>query len=162
MDWGKPVGGLWTSPHEPDVGSAWCRYWSSCLSTSHPRWHTFQIYACIPHPRSRVVVIDSAADLALMVATFPLTHAARLVAEGGMDATAAHLDWISVARHCDAMHVTRRAISQTPRGSRSSLDDWSVESTVWMRWCFTDIVDMGTVALTSSQIQRSAPADHSL
>ena len=51
-------------------------------------------------------------------------------------------DWIAVARHYDAVHMTLRAIAAvqglcfpTEHGTVAPTY-WDVESTLWLRWCF--------------------------
>ncbi len=60
-------------------------------------------------------------------------------------------DWKSVARHCDAVHMTLRAIAATQDLYFSSEQGivattyWDVESTLWLRWCFDSVRLIETV-----------------
>ena len=54
-------------------------------------------------------------------------------------------DWKAVARHCDGVHVTLRAVGAT-QGICFRLSDgvvappyWDVETTFWLRWVFEHV-----------------------
>lgn len=60
-------------------------------------------------------------------------------------------DWSSVARRCDGVHMTLRAIAATQglyfptEQGLIAAPYWDVESTFWLRWCFDSVKLVETV-----------------
>jgi hypothetical protein len=78
--------------------------------------------------------VRCAADWAALVAEHPRPG------DGGV-----HLDWSAAAAEVDAVHVTAGAVAaaqglrlRTPAGPTAPAF-WDVESTRWLRWCFTAV-----------------------
>lgn len=94
-------------------------------------WHT---WAAEPELGARVLEVVSAADWADLILTYPRRLGDDL-----------HPDWRAVADHHDAVHVTLRAILaaqglylQTSEGTTAPAF-WDVETTFWLRWCFSEV-----------------------
>ncbi len=101
-------------------------------STLHPLpWHTWRV-----EPRSDIVVheIAGAAQWVDLALAHPLRKDQLI-----------YPDWRSVARECDAVHMTLRAITATQglyfptRRGIVAAPYWDVESTFWLRWCFDSV-----------------------
>jgi hypothetical protein len=107
-------------------------------SSLHPRpWHTWAVEL---HPNVAVQEIASASQWV----EFVLSHPRR---EGEL----LFPDWNSVARQCDGVHMTLRAIAAT-QGLYFPTEQgfiaapyWDVESTFWLRWCFDSVKLVETV-----------------
>lgn len=127
----KPFGvGLFTSTGVLDTYGMWRIYLElNKGSTLHPRpWRT---WAVEPNQQAIVHEIKSAVQWVEFVLSYP-----RRVGE------LLFPDWELAARHCDAVHMTLRAIVAT-QGLYFSTEPgivaapyWDVESTLWLRWCF--------------------------
>lgn len=127
----KPFGiGLFTSTGVLGTHGMWRAYLDlNRGSTLFPTpWRTWLV-----EPRHEAVVreVTSASQWGDLV----LSHPRR---ERGL----VFPDWRSVARECDAVHMTLRAIAAT-QGLHLSTEKgvvaapyWDVESTLWLRWCF--------------------------
>jgi hypothetical protein len=92
-------------------------------------WRTWQLAI---EDGVRVAEIDSARAWVGLVEAFPRTRDGFLVP-----------DWREVAREFDAVHVSLRAVAAVQgfhvRASGGLIPPafWDVESTFWLRWCFT-------------------------
>lgn len=122
----KPFGlGLFTStgavlsPH-----GMWRLYLDACVIERH-------VWVLEVNGRPVVREIRSAAEWVEFVLSYPRREGELLFP-----------DWIAVASHCDAIHMTLRAIVAvqglcfpTENGTVAPTY-WDVESTFWLRWCF--------------------------
>ncbi len=135
----KPLGGLWTSTLVSG-GSDWSRTMRDAMVVTGDRRldadGTLHGWRLRPSRQARVVEIRGPTDLVWL-----LEHSGdvRTLAD---DEYVVSLNFEQLARYYDGLHVTRRALSQCwPRLRR-----WHVESTVWFRWCFDDVRDLGSVS----------------
>jgi hypothetical protein len=107
-------------------------------SSLHPRpWHT---WAVEPHPNAVVHEIASASQWVELVLSHPRRERGWLFP-----------DWHFVARQCDGVHMTLRAIAATQglyfptEQGLIAAPYWDVESTFWLRWCFDSVKLVETV-----------------
>lgn len=139
--WIKPdhVGGLWTSTYDPRHGSGWVQW---CLAEefgcdrSDPR---FPIWTLEPEPDARICRIDSYADLEAVVAEYP--H--RVERSHGWTDIAPH--WERLADDFNAVHLTEQGQWATRLTHPLNLYGWDCESTLWLRWAFSGVADLGLV-----------------
>jgi hypothetical protein len=128
----KPFGvGLYTST----ATSAGCSMWRALFgpdeSMMYPLpWYTWELQA---KSNIRVAEITSAADWVAFVSTH-----LSIVGDS------VYPDWVNIAEHFDAVHVTLPAIVAaqgfqfvTPEGVIPAAF-WDVETTFWLRWCFSE------------------------
>lgn len=128
----KPMdSGLYTSTVLGDGRSMWRRYLDSVRGSSlHPLpWYTWNLPA---RDDAAVLEITSAREWADFVAAYGRRHEEMI-----------YPYWPTVARDFDGIHLTLRAILAiqgfelaTSRGPTAPTY-WDVESTLWLRWCFT-------------------------
>lgn len=134
--WVKPEGGLWTSPYEAYFGSPWCQW---CLTEEfrvkrdHPYFH---LWLLEPDPNSHIYVIDSEQDLIDLVAAYP----AKPISPGY---PFEYPDWLKVAEDFDGVHLTDEGQWQTRMSQPANLYGWDCECTLWLRWKFTDVKELG-------------------
>jgi hypothetical protein len=139
----KPFGmGLFTSTGVLGDHGMWRTYLDlNRWSTLHPLpWHT---WAVTPRRDAVVHEISSAAQWIDFVRAYPLRRGALI-----------YPDWRSAARDIDAVHMTLRAIVAI-QGLRFPVDPvdpgvvaasyWDVESTFWLRWCFSGVELVETI-----------------
>jgi hypothetical protein len=136
----KPFGvGLFTSTGVLGGHGMWRTYLDlNRWSTLHPMpWHT---WAVTPRRDAVVHEISNATQWIDFVRSYPLRRGALI-----------YPDWRSVARDMDAVHMTLRAIAaiqglRFPVGSGVvAASYWDVESTFWLRWCFTGVELVDTI-----------------
>ena len=131
--------GLFTSTGVLGTYGMWRTYLDlNEYSSLHPRpWHT---WAVEPHPNAVVQEIASASQWVEFVLSHPLRERGLLFP-----------DWNSVARQCDGVHMTLRAIAATQglyfptEQGLIAAPYWDVESTFWLRWCFDSVKLVETV-----------------
>jgi hypothetical protein len=131
--------GLFTSTGVLGTYGMWRIYLDlHAYSTLNPRpWHTWAVEL-----HDNVVVHEIAS--ASQWVEFVLSHPRR---EGEL----LFPDWSSVARQCDGVHMTLRAIAAT-QGLYFPTEQgiiaapyWDIESTLWLRWCFRSVRLVETV-----------------
>ncbi len=129
--------GLFTATGVLGTYGMWRMYLKSYESSGPFPWHTW-----IVEPHSNAVVREIAS--ASQWVDFVLSHPRR---EGEL----LFPDWHSVARHCDGIHMTLRAIAAT-QGLYFPTEQgivaapfFDVESTFWLRWCFRSVKLVETV-----------------
>lgn len=124
----KPIGGIWTSPHDSEYGwDAWCR-------VEMPNWLTDR-YLLDVRPAVSLLVIDSMADLDQAWEHFPGE-------EGVMSGKT--LDFKKISQEYDGIWLTEEgqwATRHPPTGSGwfMGLYGWDVETVWFARWVFTKI-----------------------
>lgn len=134
--WVKPEGGMWTSPYEGKFGSAWCQW---CLQEEfriergHPYFH---LWLLEPDPAGRLYLVDSEEALKDLVDYYPGTPMdSRFPFE--------YPDWLAVAEDFDGVHLTEEGQWQTRLSHPANLYGWDCECTLWLRWKFTDVKELG-------------------
>jgi hypothetical protein len=122
--------GLFTATGVLGTYGMWRRFLDAGSEASlHPLpWWT---WAVEPHDNVVVQELASAAQWVDFVLSHPLRKDGLLFP-----------DWHSVARRCDGVHMTLRAIAATQglyfptEQGIVAAPHWDVESTLWLRWCF--------------------------
>lgn len=138
----KPSGGFWTSTWRGAEGSSWVQW---CLGESYGISQRERRSAypnlLVPRADARVYEINSYADLEWLVRRYPY--------QGGDDAirSIAYPDlkfpsWEAVARDFDAVNLTDAGQWATRLSDPLNLYGWDCESTLWLRWCFADVVQL--------------------
>lgn len=127
---GKPVGALYTSPGSVDFPGAWFIY-SVSQSMDLDGSSQWDLTA----GNARVCVIDSAISWCRFAFTW-------IGVSGG-------IDWTAVSEEYDAVHVTSSAVAATDcfefewQGRVIPASFWGAETTVWLRWMFTEVATRG-------------------
>ncbi|MEV6954148.1 hypothetical protein [Streptomyces sp. NPDC051183] len=124
--------GLYTSTAQRTGPGMWRMYLDQG-SNLHPRpWHTWELR--VTDPAAQVLEITGAGDWAAFVGRYPLVQSGVVFP-----------DWDEVAQDYAGVHVTLRAILAT-QGFSFAVGDgltsapyWDIESTLWLRWCFSSI-----------------------
>ncbi|RZS44808.1 hypothetical protein EV193_101687 [Herbihabitans rhizosphaerae] len=129
----KPFGvGLFTSTGVLGTQGMWRIYLDlNRDSTLHPRpWH---VWSVVPRPGVVVREITSATEWVELVESYP-------VSTGELT----YPDWSRIAEDVDAVHMTARAVAATQglyfesRRGIVAPTYWGLESTLWLRWSFSD------------------------
>lgn len=129
----KPVrGGLWTSTAAAAGRSMWRMYqepWRKSVAWPAP-WYA---WALVVERGAKVAEITNAREWVEFVRTYSRPHDGLLYPQ-----------WAEVAAEWDGVHVTARAVAaiqglnfSTPQG-RIPPEFWDVETTFWVKWCFSD------------------------
>lgn len=135
----KPKGGLWTSTYHEDFGSDWCQW---CLSEEFRidrHKPLVRLWTLEPRDDARIFVVNTYADLEELVEEY------RTDARGFRD----YPDWLKVSRDFDAIHLTKSGQLATHLTYPYSLYAWDCESTVWFRWRFVQVNDVGVVRISA-------------
>ncbi|HUH16082.1 MAG TPA: hypothetical protein VML35_09385 [Gaiellaceae bacterium] len=156
----KPLrGGLFTSTAELGTwGMWWCYLELHRGSTLFPPpWTAWRLDVA---PDARVREVASAADWAALLADVGR-------GSGGV----LRPDWTAAAAEWDGVHVTLRAVAATQgfavavRAGAAAPAYWDVESTLWLRWRFGGVAELGSwdggPAPQSPRPRLSAPGPHS-
>lgn len=127
----KPRGGLWTSSYDAELGSDWIQ-WCQAEDFQVPRggWPSFILEV---DPNARILTIDSYEDLASACERYAITS----------DFPITILDFERMAQDYDAMHLTATGQMATRLTHPVSLYGWDCESTIWFRWMFTSVTNIG-------------------
>ena len=122
----KPDGGLWTSCEGPGGWIAWCRI-------EMPDWLSgTRKYRCVPRQDAVGVVINRLGDLINLMGRF-----------GAVGSPSGEtLNFEALAVEFDYIHLTREGQWAT-KFSRPGLYGWDCESTLWLRWTFEGVEDLG-------------------
>lgn len=134
----KPHGGMWTSPYEGEYGSAWCQW---CLSEEFRidrEKPDFHLWLLEPDPEKRVYLIDSYEDLEALIDLYPSGPAFQGLSREWPN-------WKGVSEDFDAIHLTEKGQWATRLTTPYSLYGWDCESTLWFRWGFESVEDLGIV-----------------
>ncbi len=144
----KPTGGLWTCTLDDD-GGGWIRW---CLDTDF-QGPSFQLWRLDPDPAARVYTIDTLEDLLRLCDRFPaVCDHPRDCAPLRRDLADVWLGWRRVAEVYDAVHLTEKGQWRTRLSMPTNLYGWDCESTLWFRWAFTTVTDLGTRIFQPSEV----------
>lgn len=127
-----PGTGFWTSTWlEKQQSSAWIPW---CTRTSPRRIENKYWFVLNPAPNARVATINGLANLERLLHTYRRVFTGRraYLTEFG------YLDFERLAQNFDAIHLTAQGQRET-RLTIPNLYGWDVESTLWLRWCFTEV-----------------------
>ena len=135
----KPRRALWTCTEVEGAGSPWMEWLRSGDDQRPGPYHPWRM---IPAATARVAEIHSASDWHEFVLTCaaPKPPDERRVP-----------DWHLAAERWDGVHLsmggflTGQGVVYSSAGTTTELDGWSLESTVWLRWVFTDVVELPVV-----------------
>lgn len=137
-------GGLWTSTYDERFGSGWVQW---CLSEEFDcdrKNPTFHIWTLEPDPEARVYTIDTYRDLDRLCRLYGRTHTFGEDSPFGPFHDT-YPDWSLVAESYDAVHLTDDGQWATRLSGPLNLYGWDCESTLWFRWKFIDMADLGLV-----------------
>lgn len=128
-------GGLWTSSYHPRFGSRWVQW---CLASEFAG-PVFRSWLLEVDEKARILVIDDVDDLVRVLQLYRATNP-----DGLPDEPAFHtFDWARLAADFDALHLTDKGSVRTRLSMPYHLNSWDCESTVWFRWSFTSVEDLG-------------------
>lgn len=124
--------GLYTSTAQRNGPGMWRMYLDQGSNLHPGPWRTWELQ--VTDPAAAVLEITGAREWAAFVGRYALVH-------GG----AVFPDWDKVALDYAGVHVTLRAILAT-QGFSFTVEDgltappyWDIESTLWLRWCFSSV-----------------------
>lgn len=151
--WIKPMGGLWTSTQLSSDG--YCGWIEWCNDEKFGPLQN-RVWRLDVDPTAKVYTIDEHADLKRLAQLYPpvCDHKNRTRRPGSMgdgqsygcpDAVrsiGSGVYWRGVAEDFDAVHLTDAGQWAT-RHTTPNLYGWDCESTLWFRWKFLDVVDLG-------------------
>jgi hypothetical protein len=130
--------GFWTSTYHERFGSGWVQW---CLSEEYRCERadpTFQMWTLEPAPAARIYTIDTYNDLQRLCQIYGQRRWDR----GTYDT---YPDWSLVAEAYDGIHLTRDGELRTRYTHPLNLYGWDCESTLWFRWAFSGVADLGRV-----------------
>lgn len=110
----KPIGGLWTSPYQPQYGSEWSAFVQKEGMTVPP--HKQQLWLVVPKPDLKILVVDSPEKLKSLPHLPP-----RIVGDN-----VCPIDYEAIASIYDALVIKPQML----RGS-AEVATFDVESTIW-------------------------------
>jgi hypothetical protein len=129
----KPFGvGLFTSSGLVGSQGMWRTYLDLYEGDRIPS-PVWRVWTMDIDPSARVLDITSACDWAKFIARYT-AHAGGLL----------YPDWVAASKSYDAVHITVGAIAAaqgmllTVRTTTIAPMYWDVESTLWLRWCFSN------------------------
>lgn len=136
----RPVGCIWTGStfsDQIDSTSSWTNLRDQLAGTSHR-----YTYRCSVPATRDLLIIDSEREWRALIDRFSDEE----IRSSSATITAQSIDWMSVAKRWNGIHVTTRAIIDASSESKSwSLLSWTTESTAW----FTgDSLELITTAMT--------------
>lgn len=130
---GKPQGALFTSTGSADYAGAWSTY-ALTIGMDTESWS----YWALTARQARILTIDSAVEWC--------TFAYEFIETSGS------VNWVSVSTQWDAVHIGAAAVAATDCFEFSWRDRtipapfWGTETTVWLRWMFTEVRQWGTAS----------------
>lgn len=128
-------GGMWTSSYDPHLGSQWVQW---CLANKFAG-PVFRCWLLQVDQRARVLVIDDVIDLVRIL----YLYRAKLPEGWPHEPSFETFDWQRLAADFDALHLTDNGATRTRLSIPYHLNAWDCESTLWFRWCFTEVTDLG-------------------
>ncbi len=135
----KPKGGLWTSSWQEET-SAWVEW---CRGEDFDNVDERIWWLLTPRPNCKLYIIDSLKDFQRCLMEYgepaPLAIAYPVFAEKRV------IDFEKLAQEFDGVHLTERGNGQTHLSYPNDLNAWDCESTLWFRWCFTEVRQMQPV-----------------
>lgn len=136
----KPQGGLWTSTflgrEELSGWAQWCRVESFGYEKA-------DLWLLTPDPAAEVYVVDTYRDLDMLHRLYGRTH--RWEGMNGEWWEDPYLDWPLIAERWSGVRLTDEGQWATRLTDPYNLYGWDCESTLWLRWSFTDIQHGGIV-----------------
>lgn len=131
-------GGLWTSPPREGGGTGWTDW---CLSEGFQE-PPFHFYEVIPSAEAKWTVIDTYGDLHDLMReygrrAYPDQRPGDVLYDSWV------LDWVKLGQDFDAVHLTEDGQWATRLTHPYDLYGWDCESTLWLRWVFDDVLDLG-------------------
>ena len=142
--WMKPQGGIWTSTYTgEETGSAWVQWAQVHLLKNE--WHS---YLLRPRRDAKVYVIDGRQDLERLLDRFEHPDSPR---------PTRMIDFEKMALHYDALHLTEKGEEETRWGAWGTLYNWDVESTLWFRWVFEEVENLGVQSYSLDHAAQSVP-----
>lgn len=136
---GKPQGALFTSTGNAHYRGAWSTY-ALTLGVDTDRW----TYWALRTGEARVISVDTAVEWCTFAYEF-------LNASGA-------IDWPVVSTKWDAVHISTAAVAATDcfefswRGRTIPAPFWGAETTVWLRWLFTEVKQWGTASSSDDTV----------
>jgi hypothetical protein len=130
---GKPQGALFTSTGSADYAGAWSTY-ALTIGMDTESWS----YWALTARQARILNVDSAVEWCTFAYDF-------------MEPSGA-VNWADVSTQWDAVHISAAAVAATDCFEFSWRDRtipapfWGTETTVWLRWMFTEVRQWGTVS----------------
>lgn len=133
----KPgCGGLWTSTYKKRKSAwvEWCQYNQEDF-LAECNWYLLK-----PKNGLRICTIDTKEDFYNFCRKYFLDTIfyRSFAASIGFIPSSPNIDFEKSSNDFDAIHLTAKGQSETHM-SRPSLYGWDCESTLWFRWCFTDV-----------------------
>jgi hypothetical protein len=126
----RPFGfGFYTSTITELGCGMWRTYLESNSSLFSKPWYEWEIQ---PEPEAKVLEITCAREWTQLVTQYQRSGSGFI-----------YPDWVAVSADFDAVHLTARGVAAvqgfcfpTSRGLTAPVY-WDVESTLWLRWCFS-------------------------
>lgn len=145
----KPRTGLWTSTLVSLRESAWMQ--SSEVNEAPAVYGQQVLWNLTVSQGARIYEVNSPIAWANLARYGDGVSGYRWIRDGRRSLAAVRRDpdWRSVAESWDAVHLslggllTSHDVPITSGGLTTELRGWNVESTVWLRWCFTSAVAIG-------------------
>jgi hypothetical protein len=128
----KPHSGMWTSTFMDDKrGSAWVQLGlrGGGVGNFNPCAGSWQSWKLIVDDKACVYHIDSAEAFDKLLRQYPLP-----LSRSGL-----YPDWDKVRQDYHAVHLTESGFLAL----KERLPGWDCESTVWFKWKFLDVIDLG-------------------
>jgi hypothetical protein len=102
------------------------------------KYQRARVWKLRPQKQARVFVIDGVSDLRWLQSHYPQFPGGKYkhgFVFPELDRWEPLLDWPRIAAFVDAVRLSARGFNVLAH-SRGPLSDWSVPSTLWMRWSF--------------------------
>jgi len=143
--------GFWTSTWRPETQDSEWVEWCAGENYSNPYADTWHLLT--PKSDTQLYVIDSHADLLHLLDLYPWeSRATRIMREAGFARTT--IDFEHLSKEYDGIHLTERGNAQTHLSYPHELNSWDCESTLWFRWCFSEVK---RITVAKSMKQESVP-----
>lgn len=137
-------GGLWTSTyfdfHPFSAWGDWCQENEWSLDVD------LRLFTLEPESGARVYEVNSYEDLVWLFTIYGRDPKNPI---GMLYRTERELVWENIAADYDAVHLTEQGQYETHLSMPYDLYGWDCESTLWLRWAFTDYTDRGVIRLAS-------------
>lgn len=161
----QPPGGLWTSTYSPDFGSDYanlaramallvgCRDGDLEAVENYERQR--RCYLLSPSPGARVYMINDRADLARLGDNYGWKVQKCLIGTKSLSfgpygswsvpqfEQCKTVDWLAISRDFDAVNLTLSGLKANLKHPKTFVAEWCAESTIWFRWAFDKVEDLG-------------------
>ncbi len=149
----KPLGGLWTSTYNSIFGSDWVQYSLKTGGILVPETDYWNGYLLIPKSDIKLYEVNSYEDLEWLVNKYKIKvklknyslYAPRI------DET---IDFEKMQSHWDGIHLTKQGVIETKKSYPYNLDGWDVESTIWFRWMFANVIKMKREFISKNEFEK--------